>query len=298
MTPDINIPKEADAVALLEHAGARVRQVRMRRGMTRRTLSQHARISERYLGQLEKGRANITLALLQRIARTLEEPMTAFLPVSEAEDRIDDPLRDLLASMSEDERAAAIRLLISRFGSAPGRLHGVALIGMRGAGKTTLGTLLAEACGVPFIRLSDVIQDIGGVDVGALLEMTGANAYRRLELQALEHILKNEPEAVVEAGGGIVSEPQTYGFLLRHYRTVWLRATPDEHMQRVIDQGDLRPMAGNSAAMEDLKAILRERAAEYRRADHILDTSGRTVDDCLAELLTMTDGIFAADARS
>ena len=285
MDTDADIVTQQDgATRLLEQAGARVRQLRSRRGMSRRTLSEHARISERYLGQLEKGRANVTLGLLHRIAGALNEPLTAFLPVADATTRISPPLLDLLAAMTDAEQSAALRLLTAEFDRPRATVHGVALIGMRGAGKTTLGRRLAASCGAPFIRISDVIQEIGGMDVGELVEMTGQNAYRRLEHQALEHIVRSEPRAVVEAGGGLVSEPRTFGLLTRHFRTVWIKATPEEHMQRVIDQGDLRPMAGNREAMDDLKAILRERDAFYRQADHVLDTSRRTPDDCLAEL--------------
>jgi XRE family transcriptional regulator, aerobic/anaerobic benzoate catabolism transcriptional regulator len=281
------------ATRLLEEAGARVRQLRSRRGMSRRTLSEHANISERYLGQLEKGRANVTLGLLHRIAGALDEPLTAFLPVDDAPARISPPLLDLLAAMTEAEQAGALRLLTAEFDRPVAALRGVALIGMRGAGKTTLGRGLASSCGVPFIRLSDVIQEIGGMEIGELVEMTGQNAYRRLEHQALEHILHTEPRAVVEAGGGLVSEPRTFGLLTRHFRTVWIRATPEEHMQRVIDQGDLRPMAGNREAMADLEAILRERDPFYRQADHVLDTSRRTADDCLVELKTLCETALA-----
>lgn len=294
MDTDADIAADPDdASGLLEHAGARVRQLRSRRGMSRRTLSEHARISERYLGQLEKGRANVTLGLLHRIAGALNEPLTTFLPPGGEAARISAPLRDLLAAMSEAEQAAALRLLAAEFGRPRGAVRGVALIGMRGAGKTTLGRRLAQACGVPFIRISDVIQEIGGMDIGELVEMTGQNAYRRLEHQALEHILHSEPRAVVEAGGGLVSEPRTFGLLARNFRTVWIRAMPEEHMQRVIDQGDLRPMAGNREAMDDLKAILRERDPFYRQADHLLDTSHRSPDDCLAELMAICAPVLA-----
>jgi XRE family aerobic/anaerobic benzoate catabolism transcriptional regulator len=293
MDADIGRHENDDAARLLEHAGARVRQLRSRRGMSRRTLSEHARISERYLGQLEKGRANVTLGLLHRIAGALNEPLTAFLPVADRPTRISAPLLDLLAAMTEAEQAGALRLLTAEFDRPRESLNGVALIGMRGAGKTTLGRRLATSCGVPFIRISDVIQEIGGMDIGELVEMTGQNAYRRLEHQALEHIVRSEPTAVVEAGGGLVSEPRTFGLLIRHFRTVWIRATPEEHMQRVIDQGDLRPMAGNREAMDDLKAILRERDPFYRQADHVLDTSRRTPDDCLAELKVLCEAALA-----
>lgn len=285
--------RDDDAADLLEQTGTKVRQLRSRRGMSRRDLSEHARISERYLGQLEKGRANVTLGLLHRIAGALNEPLTAFLPAGDEPARIIAPLRDLLAAMTEAEQTAAFRLLTAEFERLRGASHGVALIGMRGAGKTTLGRRLAEACGVPFIRISDVIQEIGGTDIGELVEMTGQNAYRRLEHQALEHVVRFEPTAVVEAGGGLVSEPHTFGLLTRHFQTVWIRATPEEHMQRVIDQGDLRPMADNREAMDDLKAILRERDPFYRQADHILDTSRRTPDDCLAELTAICSAALA-----
>ena len=273
-----------DPAELLALVGARVRLLRSRRGMTRRDLSSKASISERYLGQLEKGQANITVGLLQRISITLNAPLSAVLPLENAPGEIPPPLFDLLAGMSETQQAEAYRLLLRDLKSSAESAKGIALIGMRGAGKTTLGRQLAERHGLPFIRISDVIHELAGMAIGELLEMTGQNAYRRLEFEALEHIVAHHGTVVVEAGGGLVSEARSYNLLLKCFHTVWLQASPEEHMQRVTDQGDMRPMAGNSRAMEDLRAILREREPLYRQADKILDTRNRTVEDCYIEL--------------
>ncbi len=284
--------------ALLKSVGSRIHLLRSRRGMTRRDLSQHARVSERYLGQLEKGQANATLGLLHRIAETLNEPLSSILPAAEASTAISAPLQDLLASLSEAQQANAYRILVREVKRCESSPRGLALIGMRGAGKSTLGRRLADLCGVSFVRISEVVTSLGGMNIGALLEMTGQNAYRRIEYEALEHIIDNHDRVIVEAGGGLVAEARTFNLLSRHFQTVWIKTSAEEHMQRVIDQGDMRPMAGNNQAMDDLRTILRERDAYYRQADYTLDTSGRSVEDCLNELHDLCEKILSSQAES
>ncbi len=289
------IEKEADGAAeLMALVGARVRLLRSRHGLTRRDLSAAANVSERYLGQLEKGQANITVGLLYRIATTFKEPVSAVLPLENAPGKITAPLFDLLTGMTENEQAEAYRLLLRDLKRASASAaKGIALIGLRGAGKTTLGQKLADHHKLPFVRISDVIQGLAGMAIGELLEMTGQNAYRRLEHEALESIVSGHGRVIVEAGGGLVHEPRSYNILLKHFHTVWVQTSPEEHMQRVADQGDMRPMAGNSRAMDDLREILREREPLYRQADQTLDTSGRTVDQSFGDLERITEGILS-----
>jgi XRE family aerobic/anaerobic benzoate catabolism transcriptional regulator len=279
---DAGVPANGRAVFLA--VARQVRLQRSRRGMTRRELSRRAAISERYLGEVEKGRANVTLGMLMRIADTLGEPLSTFLPTDEGSARISRPLVKLLSRLSAGQQAALYRRLLRETKAERDGVRGVALIGLRGAGKSTLGAMLAQASGVPFVRLTDTIQDLSGMATGELLEMMGPDAYRRLERQALERIVAAHRLAVLEAGGGLVLETDTFNLLMQTYRVVWLKAAPEEHMQRVTAQGDLRPMAGNTQAMDELRAILKEREPYYSQADHVIDTAGRTVDEVFSEL--------------
>lgn len=270
--------------ALLLTVGRQVRAQRTKRKMTRRELSRRTDISERYLGEVEKGRANVTLGLLMRICDTLGEPMSAFLPADNGAARVSHPLRKLLGRLSPNQQAALYRRLLRETKAEENGLRGVALIGLRGAGKSTLGEMLAKAGKVPFVRLTDMIQELAGMPTGELLEMMGTNAYRRLERQALEQIIARYPACVIEAGGGLVLETDTFNLLMRNYRVVWLRAEPEDHMQRVMDQGDLRPMAGTGQAMEELRLILKEREPYYSQADHSVQTTGRPLQQVFDEL--------------
>ena len=270
--------------AVMLAVARQVRLQRTRRGMTRREFSRRTEVSERYLGEVEKGRANVTLGLLMRIAETLGEPLSTFLPVGDGAARVSPPLVELLSRLSPSQQAALYRKLLRETEAERNGVRGIALIGLRGAGKSTLGAMLAEANGVPFVRLTDTIQELAGMATGELLEMMGPDAYRRLERQALERIVAAHPLAVLEAGGGLVLETDTFNLLMQAYRVVWLKAAPEDHMQRVMDQGDLRPMAGNTQAMDELRLILKEREPYYSQADHVVDTAGHGIDEVFAEL--------------
>lgn len=282
---------------LMVSIGRQVRKQRTRRGISRKDLSTKTEVSERYLGELERGRANVTIGLLQRVADTLGEPLGTFIPSNSIEPRISPPLAGLLGRMNQGDQARLYRNILRKGKTSKGAIKGVALIGLRGAGKSTLGKKLADVHGVTFLRISDAIQDISGMAIGEIIEMMGQNSYRRLQRQALERIVEGYNHAVIEAGGGIVTARETFDTLLSRYRTVWVKTSPEEHMQRVIDQGDLRPMAGNDLAMEELRLILSERVQFYSQADYILDTSNKTIDESYDELFAMCKDAFRPGGR-
>ncbi|NIR31194.1 MAG: helix-turn-helix transcriptional regulator [Gammaproteobacteria bacterium] len=276
---------EGNDAEYLAALGERVRRVRLRRGMTRSMLSEHSGVSERYLAQLEGGRGNVSIRLLRRIARAMDVPVADLVhegPEPPVELRL---ITEQLQRLAPDELKAVQEVVSHRFTrSKHARSRRIALIGLRGAGKTTLGTRLAERLGLPFVKLVRETEREAGMDVREILALSGQQGYRRLEERVLTRVIERYPEAVIEAGGGLVTEPATFNFLLSACYTVWLRATPEEHMSRVLAQGDHRPMAGSAEAMEDLRRILTEREPFYREADAVLDTSGRTVEACVDAL--------------
>ncbi len=261
----------------LRRLGEKVRIMRSRRGMSRKVLARHSDVSERYLAQLEAGEGNCSIQLLRRIADAMSVPVADLV-----DDRPERPLEAMLLEqflgrLSPGEIAEARELLIGRFGgpSSAMRRDRVALIGLRGGGKSTIGALLAQRLGVPFVELDRVIEQKSGMPLGEMIEMFGQETFRRAERAALESVLQDNPRLVVATGGGLVTEPATYELLLTSCMTVWVRADPDAHMQRVIAQGDLRPMADNARAMDDLVSILKSREPLYAKADVVLDTAGK-----------------------
>lgn len=274
-----------ECIAQIAH---RIKDCRVRLGLTRRLLSVHSGISERYLSQIEAGKANISVALLWRITQAMDVDMHEVLPTSSIRGELSSPLFRLIKNLSPKQQDQAAGLLEAHLSPVP-RSRGVALIGLRGAGKSELGNLLGDHSGVPFVDLVQVIEQLSGMEVGELFALGGQSAYRRFEQQALDHVLKSYNKAIVETGGSLVMQHDTYHKLLARYHTVWIKASADEHMQRVIAQGDLRPMRGNArAAMGDLKRILAERQKEYQAAHFTLDTTGRSVHSCLSELVQET----------
>jgi XRE family aerobic/anaerobic benzoate catabolism transcriptional regulator len=271
--------------AYLRAFGERIRGERARRGMSRRLLAHHAGISERYLTQLESGKGNVSIVLLRHVAGALGLPLTRLV-----EDEPPSPeltlVRQFLARLTPEQLNDAYATLTARFASDDAsRGDRIALVGLRGAGKTTLGAALAARIDVPFFELDKEIERLAGTALGSILELYGQQAYRRYELQALQELLAAHPRFVVATGGSLVSESATYELLLRSCFTVWVRTTPEEHMQRVLAQGDLRPMAGSQQAMDDLRRILDERSELYGRADLTIDTTGRAVGDSVRDLL-------------
>jgi XRE family aerobic/anaerobic benzoate catabolism transcriptional regulator len=268
--------------------GERIRSERARRGMTRRLLARHSGISERYLAQLESGKGNVSILLLRQLATALGLPLERL--VSE---EVQSPemllVRQFLSRLTPAQLAAAYAAL-AESETNRSRTDRIALVGLRGAGKTTIGAAAARMLDVPFVELDREIERLAGTPLGSILELYGQEAYRRYELQALQELLASQPRFVVATGGSLVSEPATYELLLRNCFTVWIRTTPEEHMQRVIAQGDLRPMAGSQRAMDDLRRILAERSELYGRADAVIETTGRTLDHSVQELVAEVEG--------
>ncbi len=263
--------------------GERIRGERARRGMSRKLLAKHAGISERYITQLESGKGNISIVLLKQIADALGLPLVRLF-----EEVASSPEMTLLRQALERSSPARLRQLYDSLMAEEttlARAHRIALVGLRGAGKTTLGRKLAEALQVPFFELDREIERIAGVSLAHILEMYGQHAYRRDEMQALQELLRDHPQFVVATAGSLVSEAATYELLLRNCLTIWVRTTPEEHMSRVIAQGDQRPMADSRRAMEDLRRILQEREPLYARADLTVDTTDVPVERSLSEVL-------------
>lgn len=275
-----------DASAFLFRLGERVKEARARRGMTRKILARDSGVSERYLAQLESGQGNISIVLLRALARALDLPLETIVRDG-PEPTVDlVHLRAFLERLGPGEVAEARHLLEGRFGAvdAGRRRDRIALIGLRGAGKSTLGARLAERLGRPFIELDREIERASGLSLAEIFDLYGQGGFRRLERQALDRVLAAQPRFVLATGGSIVSEAPTFAELLLGCYTVWVRARPAEHMQRVVAQGDLRPMADNAEAMADLERILAGREALYRKADAQVDTAGRGIDESVAEL--------------
>jgi XRE family aerobic/anaerobic benzoate catabolism transcriptional regulator len=273
-------PADADA-DFLATVGRRVRERRVQRGLTRRALAQVADVSERYLGQLETGEGNISILLLRRIATALDVALPELLASTDTEAELG-RIGLLLSRMPAHRRAeAVVRLAQELDDRNEQRRHRVALIGLRGAGKSTLGRALAQSLGVPFIELNAEVERETGMPASEVFDLYGQAGYRRIERRCLERLIDLHDRVVLSLGGGAVSDDETFDLLLRRCRTVWLKASPEEHMARVLAQGDLRPMAGHADAMDDLKRILAARDPLYRKADAIVDTSGRSVEQSL-----------------
>ena len=270
---------EAAKENLAAPLGARLRTLRAARGMSRRILARDSAVSERYLAELENGRANPSIGVLARIGLAIGVDIAELFT---------SPSRDaataLLERLGPEDRAAAGALLERHFGRAADKAERIALVGLRGAGKTTLGRLLAERLGWPFVELTREIERDYGADVAEILALAGQPGLRRQEHRALGRLVEERERAVIAAPGGIVAEAESLDLLLARTHTVWLTAAPEEHMARVAAQGDRRPMADNPEAMADLRAILAARSPDYARADARLDTSGRPLEDCLDDL--------------
>jgi XRE family aerobic/anaerobic benzoate catabolism transcriptional regulator len=283
-------PRNASAAStrFARQVGALVRSGRARRGITRRQLAEESGISERYLAQLEGGEGNPSIIVLKAIADALEVAVVELLPLSGARDRTLHRVIDLAARLPAQELAEIADAIEQRLqGPINERAQRIALVGLRGAGKSTLGRLLAQAIGAPFVELNRLIEQEYGASIAMLIELSGVKTFRRYERASLEKVIAENERVVIATPGGIVSNRETYALLLRRTHTVWLTARPQDHMQRVMEQGDFRPMAENREAMNDLIAILEARGDDYAKAEARLDTSPDTAERSLAKLLAL-----------
>lgn len=250
----MNAPHPRPESLYLSQLGERVRAWRAGQRMTRKALAAASEVSERYLAQLEAGEGNVSILLLRRIAHAMEVP---------------------------------VEILVREHDAEPKRSR-VALVGLRGAGKSTLGAKLALSMEVTFVELDREVEREAGAGLGEVFSMYGQDAFRRFERKALARVLKQHPRAVIAAGGSLVNDPETWRMLLDNCTCVWLKASPEEHMKRVMEQGDLRPfigkMQGRSAALDEIRRLLAERDALYSRADAVVDTSGKPLKQSLTEL--------------
>jgi XRE family transcriptional regulator, aerobic/anaerobic benzoate catabolism transcriptional regulator len=290
-------PSDASSdAAFLAAIGREVRSHRAKRGMTRRQLAQASDTSERYLAQIEGGTGNPSASVLRAIARSLDLPIGALLPETGMRTAALEAIMDLVARVPDAELPALAAEIESRLARPENasRARRIALVGLRGAGKSTLGKMLAQHLGWPFIELDRVVEEEYGASIPDLIEMAGIGTFRRHERAALDRIVSTHEAAVITTAGGIVSNPETYALLLRRCHTVWIKARPDDHMSRVMAQGDFRPMAQNrglggaksaKGAMADMVAILEARRADYARAEAELDTSGDTTEQSFAKFL-------------
>jgi XRE family aerobic/anaerobic benzoate catabolism transcriptional regulator len=270
--------------------GQRVRSLRDRSGITRKALATATGVSERHLANLEYGEGNVSVLVLEQVATALQCPLAELIGDFTTHSPEWLMIRSLLENCDEailHKVRLAIGQELGTLASGDASSARIALIGLRGAGKSTLGQMLAEKLDFPFVELSREIEQFAGCTIAEIQDLYGANAYRRYERRALEEAIQIYPEAIISTPGGLVSDAVNFNLLLSHCTTVWLQADPEDHMQRVIEQGDFRPMAGTREAMEDLKGILSSREAFYSKAHLRLDTSEQPLDATFAMLLDL-----------
>ena len=277
-------PKGPDAEAeFLASLGRRVRHLRAMRGMSRKVLSASSRVSERYIAQLESGQGNVSIILLRRVALATGARLEDLIPNADVSP--DWPVvRDLMCGATPDTIAEVKHLLSGNAAANARSGERVALIGLRGAGKSTLGRIAAERLGWQFVELNKEIERDNDMSVPEIFAMYGQEGYRRFEQAALRKLIAREGPMLLATGGGIVAEPVTFDLILSSFYTIWIKAEPEEHMRRVREQGDLRPMGGDASAMQELRAILVSREPFYARARATLDTAGLPVDEAAERL--------------
>src|SRR5881397_2090798 len=282
----------------LEQLGQRVRTMRALRGMSRKVLAKVSGISERYIAQLESGKGNVSIVLLRRVSNAMGAHLEDLIPSAEP---VPDwaVIRDLLRKATPTQIAQAKDALAGGGHATQRRssFSGIALIGLRGAGKSTLGKLLAKKIGWSFVELNKEIEAQNGLSVAEIIALYGQEGFRRMEQAALERLLARKELMVLAAGGGIVSEPLSFELILSSFYTIWVKAEPEEHMARVRRQGDLRPMADDRSAMAELRSILKSREPLYARASAVVDTSGLSVDAAAAGLFSAVTPLLENDAR-
>ena len=273
--------------------GDKVRALRLAAGWSRKRLAEAAAVSERYLAALETGQANASVGILSRLAEALTIDIASFLPAPRSLATMaspacaasaSSPMAKLIAGMSNAEQSSLAPFVERWLRHRRCKLRGIALLGLRGAGKSTLGGLLAERHGLPFVSITLEIETRAGLSLADLFNLGGPDGYRALENEIIAELVGRNDQVVLETAGGIVGNAEALATILGAYKTVWIKASPEAHLARVAGQGDLRPMRGNPRALEHLKALLAAREPEYARAECVLDTTDRSIDDSLAVL--------------
>jgi len=288
---DTGNPKNADEIFLSAVANS-IRAARARRGMTRKQLAHDSGVSERLLAQLEMGVGNISIVLLRRIANALNISLADFFMGAREPHPEKRFIQNLLERLPVQRLQEIAQKLTREFGEdVKLRWSRLALIGLRGAGKSTLGAKIAKEFKAPFVELDAEIEKDAGIPLAEIFSLYGQSGYRRIERRTLERVLQTNDRVIISIGGGVVSEKENYDYLLKNCFTVWIKAQPDEHMARVIAQGDFRAMADNDEAMEDLRRILEAREPFYEKADGTVDTSGETVEKSFAKLKTVIQSV-------
>jgi XRE family transcriptional regulator, aerobic/anaerobic benzoate catabolism transcriptional regulator len=283
----------------LQQLGQRVRTMRALRGMSRKVLARVSGISERYIAQLESGKGNVSIVLLRRVSHAMGAHLEDLIPTTESGPDWQ-VIRDLLRKATPNQIARAKDALTGLGDGASAQrkmpFAGIALIGLRGAGKSTLGKMLAKKIGWSFVELNKEIEAQNGLSVAEIIALYGQEGFRRMEQAALGQLLARRELMVLATGGGIVSEPLTFDLILSSFYTIWLKAEPEEHMARVRSQGDLRPMADDRSAMAELRNILISREPLYARASAVIDTAGLSVNDASARLIEAVAPVLHNDA--
>lgn len=279
---------EIESERLLDVLGDRVRTLRAHRRMTRKVLARDSGVSERYLAQLEHGQGNISVVLLARVAAALRTEPSDLLATRERQTAEEVLIADLLRELSPDTHKAFLQILSENFSVPVESRRRIALIGLRGAGKTSQGKLLAAHLNIPFVYLGGEIEKLAGMSASEIFSLSGQTGYRRLQEKALMQTLKRHDSCVVETGGSIVTDAKLLNTLLTTCFVVWLYARPEEYMRRLIAEGDVRPMENLSDAMADLRRILSERDELYSKAHASIDTSDMNIEECVTELLQLT----------
>lgn len=285
-----NVPavNDVESGRILDILGQRVRTLRVHRRMTRKALAKDSQVSERYLAQLERGQGNISVILLARVAVALRTDLADLLCMRERRTVEEVLISDLLRDLSPDAHKAVLQMLSGQFSVPVEARRRIALVGLRGAGKTSQGRLLAKRLEIPFVHLGSEIESLAGMSTSEIFSLSGQAGYRRLEEKALMQSLRKHDRCVLETGGSIVMDAKLLNTLLTTCFVVWLYTQPEEYMRRLIAEGDVRPMQSQTDAMADLRRILAEREDFYSKAHASIDTSGKTVEECVSELIRLS----------
>ena len=290
--------EDIESGRLLAVLGERVRALRNHRHMTRKALARESGVSERYLAQLEQGRGNISVILLARVAAALRTDISDLLRMRHKHTAEEVLISDLLRDLSPDTHKAFLQLLSENFAVPLEARRRLALVGLRGAGKTSQGRRLAERLDIPFVHLGSEIELLAGMSASEIFSLSGPAGYRRLEEKALMQTLRKHDRCVLETGGSIVTDSNLLNTLLTTCFVVWLHAEPEEYMRRLIAEGDVRPMENQEDAMSDLRRILAERNELWGMAHVSLATTGKSIDECVAELMQLLPGGLKENMRA